>query len=346
MCGGKEHRFRFAVHRLANIDIVSARGPNQLRLRWTSTGFAFISLLLCRASKQFLHVDSRLSSTLLPKLFIHAALPRVVAATSLAHHFLVGKVCAVTGCVARTRALACMTAGRVSKSRKKVRTAAQAVAPPMRRGTGQRGRDMRDAVNTLFNDFKDADQDKIGPESLEAFFEALELNPLDISALIFAWKLNAQTPCEFSRAEFVDGLMRLGVDSMAKLKKKVHALKSMIADPADFRAFYLFSFDYNKPPGQRTLPIDTARQLWPLLFGDRFQHLDLWLEFLEPRKHAVTRDSFVLLLDFANTINADLSNYDEEGGAWPVIIDEFVDYAKSKQPTPEVASDEDLDMSD
>jgi DCN1-like protein 1/2 len=239
-----------------------------------------------------------------------------------------------------------MTAGRVAKSRKKVRPSAQPVVPTMRRGAGQRGRDMRDTVNGLFDNFKDADEDKIGPESLEAFFEALELDPLDISALIFAWKLNAQTPCEFSRAEFVDGLMRLGVDSMAKLKKKVHTLKSMIVDPSDFRSFYIFSFDYNKPPGQRTMPIETARQLWPLLFGDRFEHLDLWLEFLEPRRHAITRDSFVLLLDFANTIRPDLSNYDEECGAWPVIIDEFVDFAKSRQPAPEAASEDDHDMSD
>lgn len=205
---------------------------------------------------------------------------------------------------------------------------------------------MRDAVNNLFNDFKDADQDKIGAESMEHFFSALDLDPLDISALIFAWKLNAKTPCEFSRTEFVDGLMRLGVDSMAKLKKKVHALKGMIVDPVEFRSFYLFAFDYNRPPGQRTLPIETARVLWPLLFGDRFTHLDLWLEFLEPRKHAITRDSFTLLLDFANTIRPDLSNYDEEGGAWPVLLDEFVDFAKSKQPTPVANSDDGLDMSD
>lgn len=216
----------------------------------------------------------------------------------------------------------------------------------MRRGTGQRGRDMRDAVNALFDTFKDADEDKIGPESLEAFFEALELDPLDISALIFAWKLNAQTPCEFSRAEFVDGLVRLGVDSMAKLRKKVHTLKSMVVDPADFRSFYMFSFDYNKPPGQRSMPVETARQLWPLLFGDRFTHLNLWLQFLEPRKHAITRDSFALLLDFANTILPDFSNFDEEGGAWPVILDEFVDFGKTRLSTAEGGSDRAHSMSD
>lgn len=188
----------------------------------------------------------------------------------------------------------------------------------------------RDAANAVFEQFKDADDDKIGPESLERLFDALELDPLDVTALIFAWKLRAKTPCEFTRSEFVDGLLRLNVDSLRKLKVAVSGLRSMIDSPDDFRSFYIYSFDYNKPPGQKSMPIEIARQLWPLLLADRFVHMDIWLEFLQTRSHAITRDSYVLFLDFVNTIEPDLSNFDEDGGAWPVLVDEFVEFARPK----------------
>lgn len=124
----------------------------------------------------------------------------------------------------------------------------------------------------------------------------------------------------------------------------IATLESQLSQQGDFRKFYMFSFDYNKPPEQRSLPLDTAKQLFPLILKGRFKHMELWLEFLETRKHAITRDTYSLLLDFSQTIENDLSNYDEENGAWPVMLDEFVDFARPKLGVSKKSRCEDDDM--
>lgn len=56
---------------------------------------------------------------------------------------------------------------------------------------------------------------------MQALFEVLNVDPLDITALLFAWKLNAKVPFEFSQSEFVNGCVVLKADSIEKLKKAI-----------------------------------------------------------------------------------------------------------------------------
>jgi len=74
---------------------------------------------------------------------------------------------------------------------------------------------------------------------------------------------------------------------------------------------------------------DTAKALWGLILEGRFEHLALWLEFLETKTHSIPKDTYVLLLEFVYSINSDFTNYDENS-AWPVMIDEFVEFAHER----------------
>jgi len=172
-------------------------------------------------------------------------------------------------------------------------------------------------------------EDKMTSEGVCRFLQDLHFKLDDKIVLILAWKFKAQVQGEFSHDEFYNAMLEMGCDSLEKLRHKLQIIEEATnRDQNMFKDLYLFTFNFAKNPSQKSLDLEDAIAYWKMILSGRFKYLNYWIEFLqENHKRAISKDTWNLLLEFSIVIKDDFSNYDEEG-AWPVLIDDFVEYAR------------------
>eukprot|EP00761_Pharyngomonas_kirbyi_P005466 gb/GECH01005471.1/.p1 GENE.gb/GECH01005471.1/~~gb/GECH01005471.1/.p1 ORF type:complete len:262 (+),score=57.06 gb/GECH01005471.1/:1-786(+) len=192
-------------------------------------------------------------------------------------------------------------------------------------------------LNQVFDHYKDigvadgaaAEEDSIQGQGLLQMATDLNLDPEDLPMLVVLWRLGARTRYEISREEFVDGMTNLGCGDMGQLGGRVDGMMKELDHRAPFKEFYQFVFRYCKPPDQKSMENEMACALWPMLLPE-YPHIKMWTEFMSQEyRKAVPRDTWDLFLDFTRETDDTFSNYDPYA-AWPVAIDDFVDYAKKK----------------
>lgn len=102
-------------------------------------------------------------------------------------------------------------------------------------------------VEQLFQRYADRDEPaKITMDGVCHFLEDLQLDPSSKLVLIIAWKFRAEKQCEFTRTEFVNGFVQLGIDSIDSLRSKLPSLEIELRDPNIFKDFYHFTSTMQK----------------------------------------------------------------------------------------------------
>ncbi|XP_050212963.1 uncharacterized protein LOC126664561 [Mercurialis annua] len=187
-------------------------------------------------------------------------------------------------------------------------------------------------LEDLYNRYKDPYVDMVLVDGITLLCNDLQVDPQDIVMLVVSWHMKAATMCEFSKQEFLGGLQALGIDSLEKFRERIPLMRSELKDEQKFREIYNFAFGWAKEKGQKSLALDTAIGMWQLLFAEKqWPLVDHWCQFLQARHNkAISRDTWSQLLEFTKIVDPTLSNYDAEG-AWPYLIDEFVDYLNENQ---------------
>eukprot|EP00123_Amoebidium_parasiticum_P009564 comp19557_c0_seq1/m.22945 comp19557_c0_seq1/g.22945 ORF comp19557_c0_seq1/g.22945 comp19557_c0_seq1/m.22945 type:complete len:245 (-) comp19557_c0_seq1:59-793(-) len=184
-------------------------------------------------------------------------------------------------------------------------------------------------VDEWFGKYTDEDKDTIGPSGMERLCDDLGVVPEDITMLVLAWQLNAKTMGYFTREEWRAGMERLRVQSTEELRGRRDDLKKLLADKTQFKALYRYAYDFVRDPDQRSVDMDRAVAMLGLLLVGRWRWAECLIDYLQGSTHrGINRDQWTSLYEFT-LLPTDLATYDENS-AWPVMLDEFVEYLREK----------------
>ena len=211
--------------------------------------------------------------------------------------------------------------------------------PPIRRSSVDHKRVSKEfsesRIQTMFEHYKDTDEDAILAEGIEVLCEDLNVRPEELKVLILAWNMRAETMCKLTCQEFMSGCRKLRVDSVRGLQARFPDMLREMQNKQTFKELYrwTYKFGLDTEGGQKTLPIDMAISLWKLVFSICEPPIvDRWLSFLQahPNIRGIPRDTWDMFLNFTESVGDDLSNYDDTE-AWPSLFDDFVEYENDRE---------------
>jgi len=214
---------------------------------------------------------------------------------------------------------------------------------------------MEPKLSALFDSLR-ADNDEKDKMELESTMSYLQ-DKLKVSlenAELFVVLEIVQAPSvgEITRAGFVDGWKKANSDGTIQAQAAFvqQQVRQLSTDTALFKKVYRYTFVAGRDRDQKALSLENAIVYWEALFSKpgwewkskNHDWLACWKKFLSEKwTRSVNRDMWNMTLEFALKCSQDetLSFWSEEG-AWPSVIDDFVEWCRQQG----IAKSESMDV--
>ncbi|KAJ1657628.1 DCN1-like protein 5 [Dispira simplex] len=185
-----------------------------------------------------------------------------------------------------------------------------------------------------FTKYKAAGEDRIDHAGIEALCTDLGIEPGSDDFFVLSWKLQAATMGYYSRQEFIEGLSRLQCWDIPTLRRCLPQWAAERDNDSIHKSFYTWIFGFTKTPTQRSLDVNVAFEILPLVIHDN-PHVAPFIQFLQDKAQiaALNKDQWTSFYEFCNTIPEDCVDYDELA-AWPTLLDDYVRWRRAQLHSP------------
>ncbi|VUC32163.1 unnamed protein product [Clonostachys rosea] len=216
-------------------------------------------------------------------------------------------------------------------------------------------------LNSLFDSLRDTkndEKDKMEVESTMSYLGQLKVSLENAELFVVLELVQAPSVGEITRAGFVEGWKATRVNATIEAQATYiqGQIASLSSDPAYFKKVYKHVFVAGREGDQKALGLDVAQVYWGILFSEpgwkwtsqNYDWLDLWKKFLaEKWTRSVNRDMWNMALEFALKSKEDESlSFWSEDGAWPSVIDDFVEWCKNNGIGGKGGKSESMDLDD
>merc|ERR1711953_59274 len=204
------------------------------------------------------------------------------------------------------------------------------LAKKSRRSTTEKAKKISFAEE-WFDQLKCENEDRIDPSGVLKLCEEIDLAPDSLEILIMSYLMNLSEMGFIRRSEWSNLESHFKITKKSNLKTCLNDTKIALTFESSLaKQVHRFAFDFCLEKEKKIIDKETSIQMLNCLMTGRWNKLNIFNEYLMASSYrGMNRDQWNNVFEFVKAFGDfdDHGAYDPDG-AWPVMIDEFVEFVK------------------